>query len=387
MATTHPQLSAEFDLEKNSPDLPTSLVAGVRKKLWWICQNGHSYCAPGYTRIVGGGCPICANKIVLAGFNDMATTHSELAAEFALELNDGLTPEQLVAGTHRKLWWHCQSGHSYQASGLKRSGEGTGCPFCARKKVLPGFNDMATIAPQLVPHFHPTKNAPATPETLAPRTNKTLWWRCEIGHEYRAKAGNRLQAGGLGCPVCSNHQVLAGFNDLATTRPDLARSWHPTKNGETTLQMVLAGTNKKVWWLCDEDHEWFADISLRARGRGCPSCAKPGFDSTQPAWLYFISSSELNARKIGISNSELKRLENYESHWRLIRLWSHDSGLAVADVETKTLRWLRIEKGLPAYLGREEMGRAGGFTETFSAEGPSDLEIIGFIEDLFRSQY
>lgn len=383
MASTHPDLASELDPERNAPDTPHTLVAGVRKKLWWLCPLGHSYSAAGYTRINGSGCPICINKRVLSGFNDLATTHPGLASEFDLERNAGLKPSEINAGTHKKIWWICERQHSYQASGMKRVGEGTGCPTCANRKILTGFNDMASLAPQLVKHFHPTKNAPDTPYTLSPRTNRTLWWLCERGHEYAARPGNRLQPGGIGCPVCSNHRVLAGYNDLATTRPDLLDSWHPSKNGSKTPEMFLPGSNKKVWWICPEGHEWFAYINLRSRGSGCPRCTKGGFDSSKPGWLYFISSHELGARKIGISNFEVKRLAEYEAHWATVKLWNHGSGLAIAQIETQTLNWLRKVKGMPQYLGREEMGQAGGFTETFSFDGVSDFEVITYIEELF----
>ena len=36
---------------------------------------------------------------------------------------------------------------------------------------------------------------------------------------------------------------------LAETHPDLAKEWHPTKNGNITPKMISAGNGKKVWWL------------------------------------------------------------------------------------------------------------------------------------------
>ena len=76
-----------------------------------------------------------------------------------------------------------------------------------------------------------------------------------------------------GCPVCANRMVLAGVNDLATINPELARQWHPTKNGDLTPRDVLAGSRRKVWWICDQGHEWQADVSSRNHGTGCPVCA------------------------------------------------------------------------------------------------------------------
>ena len=65
-----------------------------------------------------------------------------------------------------------------------------------------------------------------------------------------------------------------GYNDLATTNPGLAKEWHPTKNGELTPQMIPAGTEKKVWWLCEKGHEWQAVVYSRNKGKECPICAR-----------------------------------------------------------------------------------------------------------------
>ena len=47
------------------------------------------------------------------------------------------------------------------------------------------------------------------------------------------------------CPVCSGRKVLASYNDLATTHPNVATEWHPTKNGDWTAKHAKAGQIKK----------------------------------------------------------------------------------------------------------------------------------------------
>ena len=47
------------------------------------------------------------------------------------------------------------------------------------------------------------------------------------------------------CPYCTNRKVLAGFNDLATLEPAVAKEWHPTLNGALTPEMVTAGEPPK----------------------------------------------------------------------------------------------------------------------------------------------
>ncbi|HIN06663.1 MAG TPA: hypothetical protein EYM65_10590 [Dehalococcoidia bacterium] len=61
---------------------------------------------------------------------------------------------------------------------------------------------------------------------------------------------------------------------LSRSHPELAAQWHPTKNVELTPDQVVAGSNKKAWWICTEgpDHEWEASIGHRTAGRGCPFC-------------------------------------------------------------------------------------------------------------------
>lgn len=62
-----------------------------------------------------------------------------------------------------------------------------------------------------------------------------------------------------------------GFEKL-TPHPDLAKEWHPTKNGNLTPQDIGANSCKKVWWQCDKNHEWETSITMRAKGLGCPYC-------------------------------------------------------------------------------------------------------------------
>ena len=60
---------------------------------------------------------------------------------------------------------------------------------------------------------------------------------------------------------------------LADLHPDIAAQWHPTRNGDLKPTGVKAGSNKKVWWQCDQGHEWFVPPAGRLRGEQCRKCA------------------------------------------------------------------------------------------------------------------
>ena len=150
-------------------------------------------------------------------------------------------------------------------------GSGTGCPYCSGRRAISGETDLATRYPDLAAEWHPTRNGDLSPADVLPGSHRLVWWQCEHGHEWRAQIKSRVA--GTGCPVCSNRALLRGENDLATNYPELARQWHPTKNGQLTPSDVVPGTRRKVWWVCDKGHEWRASVSARVNGSGCPVCA------------------------------------------------------------------------------------------------------------------
>ena len=63
-------------------------VKNIRNKVWWRCEKGHDYerTAKNMSTHIRGGyasCPICMNREVLTGFNDLAHKFPELAKEYS----------------------------------------------------------------------------------------------------------------------------------------------------------------------------------------------------------------------------------------------------------------------------------------------------------------
>lgn len=61
LATLEPEIAAEWDYTRNLL-LPSNVTRMSGKKVWWICNEGHSYKARIYNRSKGKGCPVCAGK-------------------------------------------------------------------------------------------------------------------------------------------------------------------------------------------------------------------------------------------------------------------------------------------------------------------------------------
>ena len=198
--------------------------------------------------------------------------HSDLMKEWDFDKNNILNLDPLVLGeaSHTKAWWKCENGHSWLAMISNRVRHERGCPYCTHQLPVPGETDFASLYPELLKEWHPTKNT-CNPSELMPGTHKKVWWKCEKGHEWQAEVKSRVS--GVGCPYCANKKIIKGFNDLATINPDLAKEWHPSKNGDLTPHDVSHSSGKKAWWKCKNGHEFFAQICNRSAGRGCPKCS------------------------------------------------------------------------------------------------------------------
>jgi hypothetical protein len=324
---------------------------------------------------------------VLEGFNDLSTTAPLVAAEWHPTLNMASQPTEFVQTSEHKAWWLCAKKHEWRAQIYSRTAMNTGCPFCAGKKAWPGFNDIETLFPEIASQWDQDLNDPVRPSNVTAGSNKSFWWRCELSHTWKTTPYQRIGRG-AGCHYCAGQKVLSGQNDLATVSPLLALEFCRDKNPGITPSEIFAHTSHKYWWCCEQGHQWLAAVSARSSGTGCPTCSSSGgYQSTRAGTLYFISHPNLRSRKIGITNPEAKedRLARFDKHgWQLVQKWSDPDGALIADVETALLRWLRIDLGLHPYLTSVEVGSIGGHSETFSADGPTDDEIIQQIDVTIR---
>lgn len=126
----------------------------------------------------------------------------------------------------------------------------------------------------LLAQWHPERNGTLTPRDVSYGSKRRVWWACERGHAWQAVVYTRT--GGAGCPYCTGKRAWSGENDLASTHPDLAAQWHPTKNRGVAPADVLPGSHYKAWWACERGHEWRAMVKSRVSGTGCAPPARTG---------------------------------------------------------------------------------------------------------------
>jgi len=129
------------------------------------------------------------------------------------------------------------------------------------------------LRPDVSAQWDHEKNKGLSASQVTVGSNRRAHWKCLKGHSWQAQVSARTTKNGTGCPICDNHQVLAGYNDLLTLCPDIAAQWHPTANLPLGPSFVGAGSHSRVWWICEKGHEWRAMIDSRSkRNLGCPYC-------------------------------------------------------------------------------------------------------------------
>ena len=130
--------------------------------------------------------------------NNLAEVHPELVSEWS-EKNLLLTPDGITFGSNKKVWWKGTCGHEWQTSVKARSnGENksrtinkTGCPYCSHNKVLAGFNDFATLLPDIAAEWS-DRNYPLLPTQVTVFANRKAWWKCkDCGREWNTLISTR----------------------------------------------------------------------------------------------------------------------------------------------------------------------------------------------------
>lgn len=238
LATTHPQVLKQWS-GKNTVK-PTEITAGSHKKVWWICENGHEWEAVvAVVAVEACGCPYCAGKRAIPGETDLATVRPDVLLEWDYEKNSGLGPDTLLPSSHEKVWWKCELGHRWQAVVFSRTREqSAGCPYCTGRKVLPGFNDLATLKPKVAEQWYQPLNGDLKPEDVTLGSNKKVWWQCGDGHVWQAFIYARAKKNGTGCPVCAGMVKRRGSGVMDTRRP--MKKANPRTSSEKSSASVNA---------------------------------------------------------------------------------------------------------------------------------------------------
>jgi hypothetical protein len=301
--TEYPDISKQWNYEKNGELKPEMFKPFSSKKVWWICEKTcekgckHEWESKIANRCSNNsGCPYCSpNPTKLCIHASIVTTHPEIAKQWNKEKNGELSPEMFSYGSNKKVWWICEKTcekgckHEWESKISDRIYNKSGCPYCcsSHQKNLCIHTSILTTHPEIAKQWNKEKNGELIPEMFSYGSNVNVWWICEktckkkCKHEWETTIGSRC-FGETGCPYC-NKKKICEHESIVYTHPEIAKQWNKEKNGELSPEMFSFGSIKKVWWICEKTcekgckHEWETTIGSRCSNKniksGCPYCS------------------------------------------------------------------------------------------------------------------
>lgn len=280
LATTHPYLAVQADGWD-----ATTVCPGSHQKMPWRCpEKNHRWLASVYSRSAGNGCPYCSGRLVSTGVNDLKTLYPEIAKQMVNH-----DPSSVLPFSNKKIMWECERGHYYEATPNNRVQHDSGCPVCANRSVLTGFNDLETLFPDVAKEAYGWD-----PKTALAGSNRSFGWRCqECGHIWKARMTHRTYSGS-GCPECvgSGYQMEKPGYVYLISHPQ----WGLTKIGISNRRSRRIEIHAfRGWELLEtigplsgeEAHSLEQSILRFIRSKGVPrGCAPDGskFDGYTESW-------------------------------------------------------------------------------------------------------
>ncbi|MDO4615203.1 MAG: zinc-ribbon domain-containing protein [Lachnospiraceae bacterium] len=313
LSAVYPELATECI----SSEDPERILASSTSRMHWKCRDcGHTWYSLLSDRVAGLGCPYCESRKILTGMNDLATTDPELAKEWSP--NNDLPATKVIKDRQSTDLWICPTCHGeYPYIRATREVGDKACPFCNNRRALEGFNDLATTHPELAKEWSP--NNDRRPQTVLKSNVISALWLCPTCHgEYAATISER-EVSDKACPFCNNRRALEGFNDLATTHPELAKEWSP--NNDRRPQTVLKSNVISALWLCPTCHgEYAATISEREVGdNACPYCngrkILPGYNSFKTRHPELMHEWVVKANMMAGNNPDLMLDTSTQDVW------------------------------------------------------------------------
>ena len=186
------------------------VTTGSKKKLTFVCpdcKQKFEAAICNVVRSVGNGttgCSVCKGYKVIPGINDLASQYPEVATMWSSK--NALSASEVAAKSSKKVFLKCRDcGHEFETDVIHAvrsvSGDTTGCPVCAGKKVIPGINDLASQCPEVATMWS-SKNALSASE-VAVKSNKKAFFKCrDCGQEFEAAIQNVVRSVGNGFTGC-----------------------------------------------------------------------------------------------------------------------------------------------------------------------------------------
>ena len=275
----YPDISKEWDFQRNIPLTPDLFSAGSEQRFWWTCGKHHWETSIKNRTAKNSGCPECyreshadeMTKWFAVSHGSFLEKYPKLAEQWDRDKNSGLLPENVSHKSDKNIYWLCNKGHSFER-GINAFKKDHNCPIC---------NSFGQLRPELSEEWDYERNLGLNPNGVSLASSKSVWWICSKGHSYKADISARSSRN-EGCPICWGIKrggieeiVLARRENktLQQFRPELISFWNLKKNSSELNPGNLSIKDKtKYWWQCPSRHEYEQSPFKMVNGFTCPKC-------------------------------------------------------------------------------------------------------------------
>lgn len=269
LQSQRPDLMADWDYEANTLD-PSAVAVKSSKTAAWICPKGHKYNKAIYKRAAGEGCPSCAKALrtsfpeqcfffyIKKVYPDAINSYREIF-DNGMEL-DIFIPSVKTGIEYDGVFWHNQSGLSREEKKYHICKENHIRLFRIKEG---SFTDFADNADRI--WFIPPKcDYQLLDFYITDLLKHLIFWSANLPDVNVAR--DKLEI--------LEFKTLRFEDSLAALYPEIAKEWHPSKNGKLTPDLFIPGSSERAWWLCPKcGNEWQASIVNRTKGHDCDICA------------------------------------------------------------------------------------------------------------------
>lgn len=273
IANNRLDLLDEWDNELNEITPKDILYSSTTKCHWKCKKDGYKFILSpnARTNFYNSGCPLCANKVVIKGVNDLESNYPNISKMWDNMKNGDKKPFMYSYNSEEVFCFICSKKHSFESS-IKKLVKNKGiCPICAKKKIFKGYNDIFTLYPVIKKEWD-NKNNKVDPYTLKKTSRKKIYLICSNNHSYETTIKNRLE-NKIICPYCTNKKAIEGVNDIKTLYPNIAKTYS-TSNKELITTLTEEST-KRVLWICPNcNNTYRMSVKNRIKKNKCPLCKK-----------------------------------------------------------------------------------------------------------------
>ena len=268
LAEKFPELLNEWDFSKNKLD-PYQLTPFSNKKVSWKCKFGHKWDATIYNRAGNNsGCPMCrsmTSKLEVFVLCELRQLFKEV--EWRSKINgyecDILIKEINVGVEVDGAYWHDEKlqRDREKLKVFKKNGIEL---LRIRAKELP------EIEGRVIQYDKQSEGVALVSLLLKQIEDLYKGFLFNDYHEKQEQIGEKEYK-----KILSLLPSPTEADSLKMVNPELSKEWHLLKNQPLTPEMFSSNSEMKVWWICNQNHEWQASIKNRHKlNSGCPFCYK-----------------------------------------------------------------------------------------------------------------